>query len=184
MQNIEFKAELRNVEAARRQCKLIQAEHAGHMRQVDTYFRLPDGRLKKREIPNQPVAWIFYHRPDRITPKMSNYTILNDEQARRRWGTHGLKPWLTVAKTRELWMIGDVRIHLDDVDDLGTFIEFEAVVSRHFDVRMCHAAIAELRAHFGPLLGEPVAVSYSDLMQQVQAEKEQSARPQKRSSAS
>ena len=171
MQNIEFKAELRNLEAARRQCKLIGSERVGEFQQVDTYYRLADGRLKRRETQGEPVEWIFYHRPDRVSPKMSNYTILTDEQARRRWGTHGLKPWLTVSKTRELWMIGDVRIHLDQVDDLGTFIEFEALVSRRFDVKMCHAAIAELRERFQPLMGEPLSVSYSDLLQQVAAEK-------------
>jgi adenylate cyclase class 2 len=171
MQNIEFKAELRNIEAARRQCKLIGAERVGQLRQTDTYFRLPDGRLKRREAPGEPVEWIFYHRPDRVSPKMSNYTILTDEQAKRRWGTHSLKPWLTVTKTRELWMIEDVRIHLDTVDDLGTFIEFEALVSRRFDVKMCHAAVNELRERFGPLIAEPLSVSYSDMMQQILSEK-------------
>lgn len=171
MQNIEFKSELRNLEAARRQCKLIGAERVGQIKQVDTYFRLPDGRLKKREAIGEPIEWIFYHRPNRISPKMSNYTILTDEQARRRWGTQNLKVWLKVVKTRELWMISDVRIHLDEVDELGTFIEFEAMISRRFDVKMAHAAIAELREMFQPLLGEPISVGYSDLMQQVAAEK-------------
>jgi adenylate cyclase class IV len=173
MQNIEFKAELRNLEAARRQCKLIGAERAGQLRQTDTYYRLPDGRLKKREAISgtgpsgrEPIQWIFYHRPDRVSPKMSNYTMLTDDQARRRWGTQGLKPWLAVNKTREVWLIGDVRIHLDQVDDLGIFIEFEALVSRRFDVKMCHAAIAELRDRFGPLIGEPLSASYSDMVQQ------------------
>lgn len=171
MQNIEFKAELRNIEAARRQCKLIGAERIGAMRQIDTYFRLADGRLKKREASGEPIEWIYYHRSDRVTPKLSNYTILSDEQARRRWGTHSLTPWLAISKTRELWMLDDVRIHIDQVDDLGLFIEFEAIVSRRFDVKQCHAALSELRDEFGPLLGEPISVSYSDLMQQVLAEK-------------
>src|SRR6185295_3041226 len=135
MQNIEFKAELRNLEAARRVCKLVSAQKMGQLRQVDTYFKLADGRLKKREAIGEPIEWIFYHRPNRISPKMSNYTILTDEQARRRWGTHNLKLWLKVVKVRELWMIGDVRIHLDHVEELGKFIEFEAMVSRRFDVK-------------------------------------------------
>lgn len=171
MQNIEFKAELRNIEAARRQCKLIGAERVGKLQQTDTYFRMPDGRLKRREAPGEPIEWIFYHRPNRVVPKMSNYTILTDEQARRRWGTQSLKPWLNIIKARELWMIDDVRIHLDEVQLLGNFIEFEAMVSRRFDVTMCHSAIAELREEFQPLMGEPLSVGYSDLMQQVLAEK-------------
>lgn len=171
MQNIEFKAELRNLEGARGQCKVVGCDFIGALQQTDTYFRLTDGRLKKRESPGEPIEWIFYHRPDRITPKMSNFTLLTDEQARRRWGTHSLTPWLRVVKTRELWMLGDVRIHIDQVEELGLFIEFEAKVSRHFDVKSCHAAVAELREMFGPLLGEAISVSYSDLIHQIAAER-------------
>lgn len=171
MQNIEFKAELRNLAAARRQCELLGATKVGVLQQIDTYFRLPDGRLKKREMPGQPAEWIFYHRPDRISPRMSNYTVLNTEQARRRWGTQSLKQWLAVCKTRELWMIDDVRIHLDEVEGLGTFIEFEAMISRRFDVKMCHEAVRNLRETFAPLLGEPISKSYSDLVEQTLAEK-------------
>ena len=169
MQNIEFKAELRNIDAARRQCGLVKARRQGAMRQVDTYYRLPDGRLKRRESPGLSAQWIFYHRPDRISPRMSNYTILTDEQARRRWGAFSLREWLTVAKTRELWKVGSVRIHLDDVEKLGTYIEFEAMVSRDFDVQECHIAISELRDTFAPVIGEPVSVGYSDLMFQLAA---------------
>jgi adenylate cyclase class IV len=171
MQNIEFKAELRDLEAARAQCRALSAQRLGTLRQTDTYFRLPDGRLKKREAPGEPVEWIFYHRPDRARARMCNYSILSDDQARRRWGAWSLKPWLIVHKTRELWMIGNVRIHLDEADDLGTFIEFEAMVSREFDVRQCHDAIADLRERFQPILGEPVSVSYCDLMAQHLQEK-------------
>jgi adenylate cyclase class IV len=173
MQNIEFKAELRNFEAARHVCKLIGGTRVGEVRQSDTYYRLPEGRLKKRLIADGKASaeWILYHRPDRVSPRMSNYTILTDEQARRRWGTRSLRAWLTVVKIREVWTLGDVRVHIDQVEDLGAFIEFEAVVSRKFDVKKCHAAIAELRERFGPLLGEPISRSYSDLMQQLLAEK-------------
>jgi hypothetical protein len=62
MQNIEFKAELRNLEAARRQCELIEAERLGEIRQIDTYFRMTDGRLKRREAAGAPIEWILYHR--------------------------------------------------------------------------------------------------------------------------
>jgi adenylate cyclase class IV len=165
MQNIEFKAELRNMDAAAAQCGALGGHHLGTLTQTDTYYKLTDGRLKKRESADDPVCWIYYHRPDRVRPRMCNYTILSDEQARRRWGTQSLHEWLTVRKTRDLWMIDHVRVHLDRVDDLGTFIEFEAIVSDRFDVKACHEAIAELRETFAPILGEPLGVSYCDLME-------------------
>ena len=177
MQNIEFKAELRNLEAARAQCKALDAQRIGLLRQTDTYYKLPDGRLKKREAPGEPTEWIFYHRPNRARPRMCNYTILSDSQARRRWGAYSLKPWLVVRKTRELWMIENVRIHLDEVDELGTFIEFEAMVSKDHDVKECHQSIAHLREAFRPIMGEPVSVSYCDLMAQQLEEKDQNTAP-------
>ncbi|TVQ53537.1 MAG: CYTH domain-containing protein [Phycisphaerales bacterium] len=164
MQNIEFKAELRDLPAARQQCQTLGAVEAGRFEQVDTYFRLTDGRLKRRESTGEPTQWIFYHRPDRARPRMSNFSILSDEEARRRWGTHSLTEWLRVTKTRELWMLDSVRIHLDLVNRLGTFIEFEAPVSKTRSVERCHEEIAVLRKTFMPILGEPVSASYSDLM--------------------
>ncbi len=170
MQNIEFKAELRDLEAARYQCDVLGAQYIGRLRQTDTYYKVVDGRLKRREAPGEPTEWIYYHRPDRVNPKMCNYSILTEDQAQRRWGTKRLRAWLTVAKRRELWMVEEVRIHLDDVDRLGRFIEFEAVVSREFDVQACHRAVEELRRIFAMTMGEPVAPSYSDLMAQLLAE--------------
>jgi adenylate cyclase class IV len=166
MQNIEYKAELRDLDAARVQCRQLGAEYIGSLRQTDQYFRLTDGRLKRREAPDEPIEWIFYHRRDRARPRMCNYSILTDEQARRRWGTHSLRPWLVVIKTRELWMIDNVRIHLDQVDELGTFIEFEAMVSQRHDVKACHSAVDRLRDAFTPILGEAISVGYSDLIAQ------------------
>lgn len=170
MQSIEFKAELREIALARKQCRLIDAQHLGVLQQRDTYFKMADGRLKRREAPGEPVEWIFYHRPDRVSPKMCNYTILSDAQAQRRWGVQSLHEWLQVIKTRELWMIENVRIHLDHVERLGNFIEFEAMVTKECDVQECHLAVGELREEYGPLLGEPIAVSYADLMEQLLAE--------------
>jgi adenylate cyclase, class 2 len=166
MRNIEFKAELRNIDAAREQCRSLAAQFIGIFEQTDTYYRLTDGRLKRRMTNNEPPKWIFYHRPDRIQPRMSSYSILTDEQARRRWGVGQLHEWLTVKKSRELWLLRNVRIHLDQVEQLGTFLELEAIVSDGHSIRDCQDAISGLRDHFGPILGEPVAVSYCDLMEQ------------------
>ena len=101
---------------------------------------------------------------------MGDYAILSDAQARRRWGARSLRAWVKVVKRRELWMLDNVRIHLDQVRRLGTFIEFEAVVSRQHDTKECHRKINYLREVFGPTLGEAVGPGYSDLMAQVVAD--------------
>ncbi len=167
MQNIEFKAELRDPDAARCQCEVLGATQAGVLRQTDTYYKLADGRLKRRQTPDEPTEWIYYHRPDSIRPRMSNYSILSDVQAKRRWGSQSLREWVGVIKKRELWMFENIRIHLDEVEQLGWFIEFEAMVSQKHNVKECHASIQSLREAFGPTLGEPVSAGYSDLMAQL-----------------
>ena len=165
MQNIEFKAELRNLEAARQQCRLLGPSALVCLCSATRIFGWRTAGSSGARSMASAIQWVYYHRPDRVSPRMSNYTILTDVQAKRRWGTRSLKPWLVVDKTRELWTFGELRINLDVVKGLGTFLEFEAVVSRRFNVKACHELIARLRESFAPLLGEPISVSYSDLMQ-------------------
>lgn len=163
MQNVEYKAELREPELVRGQLVAIGAKRLQEVEQEDTYFVLPDGRLKRRVSTEQPPEWIFYHRADRIGPRLSNYTILSDDAARQRWGTVNLKPWLTVRKSREVWMLENIRIHLDTVENIGRFLEIEAVVSDEHPTAACRQRVAELRDEMQPWLGEAIAVSYADL---------------------
>lgn len=164
MQNVEFKAEIRDMEAARRQCGLVGAVHAGNLVQIDTYFRVPDGRLKRRETPGRAIEWIFYRRADGPVARLAHYTILTDEQARVRFGEGTLAPWKVVRKCRELWMVGNVRVHLDQVEDLGLFIEFEAVVSSRHDIAECRMMVQHLRDQFAPIMGEAIGGSYESLV--------------------
>ncbi|MEM7230423.1 MAG: class IV adenylate cyclase [Planctomycetota bacterium] len=166
MQNVEYKAELRDLESARQHCRIVGFERIGVLRQTDTYFRMTHGRLKRREAPGEPTEWIEYDRTDTVAPRISQYEIHSDAQARRRWGTQSLHPWLVVRKTRELWMHRNVRVHLDEVDALGCFFEIEAMLRDDATVASCERRVTELRESFLPLLGEPVAVSYADLMAQ------------------
>lgn len=164
MQNVEFKAELQDLPLARSICRALGAASVSTMQQTDTYYKLPAGRLKKREIPGEPTEYIFYQRPDKTQPKLSNFTIYSENEAITRFGASGLPVWLVVKKTRELWMLGNVRIHLDSVEKLGNFLEFEALVTPQTDTAKCHAVVGELREQFRPALGEPVSVGYSDML--------------------
>jgi len=163
VQNVEVKYELRDPDAARLQCRVGNASLIGTLHQVDTYYRMSDGRLKRRVAEGEPVEWIFYHRIDRARPRLSTFTILSEEQARTRWGVQGLRPWVEVEKTRELWLDGALRIHLDEVRGLGNFLELEALIGPGSDLNRCHESIDRWRTLLLPVLGEPVSHSYSDL---------------------
>jgi adenylate cyclase, class 2 len=164
MRNIEYKAELRDLNLARSICRSLNAVHEGLLRQTDTYFKVADGRLKRRDTVGQPTEYIFYSRTNRVDPKVSHYVVYSEAEARERFGTSPLPIWVVVRKTRDLYLLDHVRIHLDDVDKLGKFLEFEAVVSDQNDPAACREAVEALRQAFTPVLGEAISVSYSDLL--------------------
>ncbi len=164
MKNVEYKAELRDPDLARSILRALRATRILEFGQVDTYFRIPDGRLKRRETDDEPPEWIFYHRPNQSGPKVSDFTILDEEHALERFGREPLPVWVVVRKKRDLWMRGSVRIHLDDVEGLGKFLELESLVSRDMPEDKARALLEELRKALGPVLGEPIDRSYSDLL--------------------
>lgn len=164
MLNVEFKAELRDLALARTICRAIRATHIATLRQTDTYYRVANRRLKKRECEGEPIEYIDYDRANRSQPKLSLFNVYSERQAKERFGEQELPIWLIVRKVRELYILENVRIHLDRVENLGDFIEFEAIVSRTQNVAKCHRDLASLRERFGPALGEPIAASYSDML--------------------
>lgn len=164
MHNVELKIELRDLTLARGICRTIGAAHIANLEQTDTYYRVPSGRLKKRECRGEPTEYVFYDRPDKARARLSHFSIYTEAQALERFGVSPLPVWVVVRKARELYMFGGVRIHLDSVEGLGHFIEFEALVSPSQTVTKCHQALKELRQKFAAVLGEPIAKGYSDML--------------------
>jgi len=170
MRNVEYKAELRDPAAARATCRALGAAHLITLRQTDTYFRVPSGRLKRRETPGEPTEWIFYERPDRVDVTTSAFTIYTEAGARAQFGASDPPTRVVVRKRRELHMLDGVRIHLDEVESLGTFFELEALVTPRQDHPAARALIEMLVERFRSVLGEPIAVSYGDLLASEQDE--------------
>lgn len=164
MRNVEFKAELRDLPLAMSVCETLGARYVGMLEQTDTYFRIADARLKKRETVGEPAEWIFYERPDSSAAKISQFMIYSESEALERFGFSPLPVLIVVKKTRELLLLGNVRIHLDLVRDLGSFIELEAMVTKGCDEAACRASIARIRNALAPMLGEPISSSYSDML--------------------
>jgi adenylate cyclase class IV len=164
MHNVELKAELRDFTVARAICQAVGATFIMSFAQTDTYYKLPAGRLKRRETQGEPVEYVFYERADRAAPKLSKFTLFSEEQALERFGRLPMPVWVTVHKTRELWLVGPTRIHLDQVERLGTFLEFESLVSKENNVARAHEHLSWLREQFRPVLGELIDCSYSDML--------------------
>lgn len=164
MRNIEFKAELRDPEMAHAICRSLGALRQPTLEQTDTYFKVADGRLKRRDTAGEPSEFIFYSRANRVDPRVSHYIVYSEAEARERFGTAPLPTWVVVRKTRELYLLENIRVHLDTVEHLGRFLEFEAAVTPQRDVAACHEDVDFLRLSFQPALGEAISVSYSDLL--------------------
>ncbi|MBX3408467.1 MAG: class IV adenylate cyclase [Phycisphaeraceae bacterium] len=164
MKNIEYKSELRDLPIAREVCRKLGAGRVGLLEQTDTYYRVAAGKLKKRETRGEPTEFIFYERPHQSAPKRSDFSIYDEGSALAKFGQASLPEWVRVKKKRELFLLGNTRIHLDVVENLGTFIEFEFPVTRTQTEAQGHAALAKLRAEFGPVLGEAIDCGYADLL--------------------
>jgi adenylate cyclase class IV len=64
--NLELKARHADLDAARKIVRAIAGVRSGGVEmQVDTYFHVPHGRLKLREINEESATLIFYDRPNR-----------------------------------------------------------------------------------------------------------------------
>jgi len=168
LQNIEFKAELRDTGLARAALRKAGAKRVGEVEQRDTYYSVLTGRLKRRESvadgQAEPIEVIEYERAALAPPKISRFTIYSEAEARERFGEREPPVWVEVRKRREVWDHRGVRVHLDEVEGLGSFFELEALVSPDQDVARCHRRIAELRERFGPALGEPIACGYAEML--------------------
>jgi predicted adenylyl cyclase CyaB len=164
--NIELKAVCRDVAAAREATVRIGATAHGVLDQTDTYFRARTGRLKLRETAGHPAELIAYQRPDTTDTRASDYHLVpvSDPAALRRALAAALGVRGVVRKRRELWIWENVRIHLDTVDALGTFVEFEAVLGDGDDDAAGHTKLATLRAALKIGDEDLIAQSYSDLL--------------------
>jgi predicted adenylyl cyclase CyaB len=163
--NLERKARCADLQAAAVAVGQLGARFAGVLEQTDVYFHVPHGRLKLRMITGQSAVLIWYERPDAATARWSHYHLvpIGDPNALRAALAAALGERGEVRKRRELWLWHNVRIHLDDVAGLGTFVEFEAVMAPEDDETTAHARLAQLAAALGLRPADDVAGSYGDL---------------------
>jgi adenylate cyclase class IV len=137
------------------------------LRQDDTYFNVPQGRLKLRREAGAAAHLIAYERPDLRGQKESRYRIVEIGDAsgieEALAGVLGITA--VVSKARRLFLFDGVRIHLDRVDGLGSFIEFEGVAAPgDVDFARLEVLLADLRNSFSIEDTDLLGGSYCDLV--------------------
>jgi adenylate cyclase class 2 len=129
------------------------AEQGLSERQVDTYFNHPDRNF----LAARPITeWLrirdtghgavlnykhWHHTKEKRTISCDEYetNIENAAAARRLLEALGFNVLIVVDKTRKTWHYKDVEVAIDDVKELGTYVELEA--------KGKFASIDEAKAH-------------------------------------
>jgi homotetrameric cytidine deaminase len=145
--NVELKALDPDPARSLERALALGAEDHGVIVQRDTYFRVVHGRLKLREEEPGEAHLIAYSRPDAAEVRVSSYRVVPVPDPPALLAALEQSPGVdvVVAKRRRLLLWESVRIHLDEVEGLGSFLELEAVAEPDSDLTREHRQIAQLR---------------------------------------
>ncbi len=166
--NIEIKLRAENYQTLVRLLRdSIGARDSGILEQRDIFFHCGHGRLKLRLSPATGAELIHYERADAAALRPSDYCIVEVTDGERMQATLGaaLGTRGEVHKRRHLFLLDNVRIHLDDVDGLGRFVEIEAVVDATHDTAACHMQAQRLLDALGLGQAPRESQAYIDLLQ-------------------
>lgn len=169
--NIEIKARVRDFDEIRSRAERLSRAPVETVPQEDIFFNTPQGRLKLRILSEDRAQLIYYTRPDQEGPKRSDYHIFHtsDPANLKRvlalaYGIRGV-----VRKTRYLYLVGQTRVHLDDVDGLGQFMELEVVMHEGQSDAEGQAIAEDLMASLGVERTDLLEGAYMDLLERNQA---------------
>ena len=165
--NVEIKAKVDDLAAVRAEAQRLADEGFVILKQEDTFFQCERGRLKLRRLEESAEAeLIYYERPDAAGPRESRYLV------HRTSAPHGLCAALSAAlgvvgvvrKRRTLYLIGPTRVHLDEVEGLGDFVELEVVLQPDQDVSDGVATAEDLMQKLGIRPTQLIDKAYIDLL--------------------
>ena len=165
--NIEIKARVRDMAALRAIAERLSDMPCTVLLQEDTFFHVPRGRLKLRVLRPDRGQLIYYERADAAGPKLSEYFVaptadpaLLKEVLARCLGIRGV-----VRKRRSLYWVGNTRVHLDEVEGLGSFLELEVMLGPGQSGEEGQDIAEELMSRLGIEQSDLIEGAYMDLME-------------------
>lgn len=169
--NIEIKACIASIDALRPAVLAVATEGPSEIRQDDSFFRCANGRLKLRDFGDGRGELIFYQRADEAGPKTSHYVVTPTADPAglrsalsQAWGECG-----RVRKRRTLYLAGRTRIHLDEVERLGAFLELEVVLGDDEAAEAGEREANALMRRLGIAPADLVEGAYVDLLDRAAA---------------
>jgi predicted adenylyl cyclase CyaB len=164
MRNVEAKFPLPDLAGVRQRAEALGFEYIGTLIQHDTFFVVPNGKLKLREQPDG--AWlIHYQRHHEQGFELSNYEIVavSESLKLRELLSAALGVLAEVRKRRILLRRRNIRLHLDEIDNHGAFGELEAVLNEREDPANCRTEITAILATLQIPSEQLIDVSYFEL---------------------
>ncbi|QTY27784.1 class IV adenylate cyclase [Flavobacterium sp. CS20] len=171
VKNFEFKAKIDKIETYENKLLTLNPEFKGIDHQIDTYFNVQHGRLKLREG-NIENSLINYDREDILGSKESKIILYQHEPnvALKKILTKQLGIKVIVDKKRKIYFINNVKFHFDLVEDLGTFLEVEAIDSNEeFTIEELKQQCDKFFEFFELGKANLIDQSYSDLIIEIRS---------------
>ncbi|MBP1691481.1 MAG: cyaB [Bacteroidetes bacterium] len=162
--NLELKSGTESLTSAHQAARSMGLSPAETLDQTDVYFAVSRGRLKLRLIEGKGAELIYYEREDERTARWSTYTRLAvaDPNVLQGMLAQALGVRGVVKKHRTVYLHDSARIHLDRVEGLGDFLEFEIVETGE---KKASALMERLKAVFSVSQSAMIGGSYIDLLE-------------------
>jgi predicted adenylyl cyclase CyaB len=166
--NVEIKARIQDTETMRRMLAEAADGDPETLSQTDTFFQVEVGRLKLREFSDTEAEIIYYRRPDAPGPTESSYerVAISDPRLLRELLAAALGVCGQVSKRRLVYWVGRTRVHLDDVWELGKFLELEVVLGAEEPTDVGVKEAQRLMSLFGIHEDALVSDAYVDLLKE------------------
>jgi predicted adenylyl cyclase CyaB len=164
--NVEIKARAADFEKQRSIAASLAVSGPELIVQRDTFFHVPRGRLKLREFADGSGELIQYTRADQTAAKTSSYKRVETTapELLRQALAAALGVRGEVRKRRWLYLAGQTRIHFDDVEELGRFIELEVVLRDGQSIAEGQQIATALMAKLGIVGTDLIDGAYIDLL--------------------
>jgi predicted adenylyl cyclase CyaB len=164
--NVEIKAILPDRRAAEVIAARLSHRAPERIDQEDIFFRCHDARLKLRILGPRRGELIRYERPDTAGIRCSQYVIArtSDPEILREILGRTLGIIGVVRKARTVYKVGQTRVHIDRVGELGDFLELEVVLRPGQTEAEGRTIAQELLAGFRIEEHQLVGVAYIDLL--------------------
>jgi predicted adenylyl cyclase CyaB len=129
--NVEIKARIESGDTWSAKIAALAGAGPIDIAQDDTFFRCDTARLKLRAFSGGTGELIYYRRANEYGPKESFYlrSPTPSPDSLRECLTLAYGQVGRVRKHRKLFLLGRTRVHLDEVEGLGHFLELEVVLA-------------------------------------------------------